>query len=135
MNLFKKSSYSDWLGVLASGLCVAHCAMIPLIFSAKPVFYGMIDRQVHNHGAWASLDYIFLVLGLLAVYYSARHTAHVTLKWILWLAWGVFAFGLLSEPLELSFGKWLMYASSITLVIAHIGNYRYRQQCKNEMQN
>ena len=133
MNQTGKINFSDWLGVSASTLCIVHCALTPLIFTAKPVFYGMIGKQVHNHGAWAALDYVFLILSLIAVYYSARHTAHPILKWVFWAAWIVFACGLLFEPHTMTSGHWLMYAGSIVLVIAHLINYQYNHHHKIEV--
>lgn len=133
MNQTKKLDYSDWLGAATSGLCAIHCTLTPLFFAAKPVLESTVGED--GLGVWGMLDYVFLILSLLAVWYSTRHTTHAHLKWILWLAWAVFAIGLLAEPLELSFGKWLMYAGSITLVIAHIKNYRHCQQCKLEVKN
>lgn len=135
MNQTKKIDYSDWLGAAASGLCAVHCALTPLLFAAKPALAGIVDEHAHGHGLWSSLDYIFLTLSLFAVWYSARHTTHPTLKWVLWIAWAVFAVGLLLEPFELAFGKWLMYAGSFALVIAHIKNYQHCQNCKVEMSN
>ncbi len=135
MNQTKKIEYSDWLGAAASGLCAIHCTLTPLFFAAKPVLESTIGGHAVNQSLWASLDFVFLALSLLAVWYSARHTVHTTLKWVLWVAWAVFAIGLLAEPLELSFGPWFMYAGSIALVIAHIQNYRHCKQCKIELPN
>lgn len=136
MNQNKKVNYADWLGISASGLCLIHCALTPIIFTAKPVFYGMIEKSVHNHEAWATLDYVFLILSFLAVWYAARHTPHALLKWVLWLAWTLFAFGLLLESHRSSLGHGLMYVGSITLVLAHIKNYYHGQrQCKIELSN
>ena len=131
----KSPIYSDILGTAASGLCAIHCALTPLFFAAKPLLESTTGEHTDGHGLWGMLDYVFLILSLLAVWYSARHTTHTNLKWILWVAWGVFALGLLSEPFELTFGIWLMYAGSFTLVIAHIKNYRHCQQCKLDMPN
>ena len=123
---------SDLLGVLASGLCAIHCALTPVFFAVRPLLETAHDGHHHDHvGFWGALDYVFLILSLLAVWYSARHTSHASFKWILWIAWGVFAVGLLSEPLNYSHGIWLMYFGSITLVVAHIQNYRYCQRCKH----
>ena len=134
MNQTEKLDYSDWLGAAASGLCAIHCTLTPIFFAAKPVLDSTVGEHAHGHGWWGALDYIFLVLSLLAVWYSARHTTHTTLKWGLWAAWGLFAFGLLSEPFGVPFGHWFMYVGSISLVIAHIKNYRHCQQCKVELQ-
>lgn len=132
MNPTKKINYSDWFGVAASALCTIHCALSPLFFVTKPVFASTFGAQAHSHGAWASLDYVFLVMSLLAVWYSSEHTNDSTISWMLWASWFVFAIGLFFEPLELSFGKFLMYVGSILLVIAHIKNYRHCQHCAIE---
>lgn len=130
MNQIKKMTYSDWLGAAASGLCAIHCTITPLFFVAKPVLASTIGEHSHHHELWAALDYVFLALSLLAVWYSARHTSLIIIKWVLWTAWGVFTVGLLSETFELSFGHWFMYIGSIALVITHIINYRHCRQCK-----
>ncbi len=124
----RRISRYDLLGVSASGLCVIHCTLTPLLFTAKPMLESTMGEHAHEGGFLAFFDYTFLVLSLVAVWFSARHTSHPNIKWILWIAWVVFAIGLLSEPLDLAFGKWLMYAGSITLVITHLQNYRY---CRN----
>ncbi len=137
MDQIKRLAYSDWLGVAASGLCAVHCALTPLFFAAKPALAGVVGEHAHahGHGFWGLLDYIFLVLSFLAVWYSARHTIQPALKWVLWAAWWGFAIGLLLEPYELASGKWLMYAGSFTLVIAHIKNYQHCRNCKVELSN
>lgn len=136
MNHTDNTDYSDWMGAVVSILCVVHCAVSPLFFVAKPVFASMmVSPHGHPHGLWASLDYIFLVLSLMAVWYSSEHTTHATLRWVLWASWVVFAIGLFFEPLEFPFGPWLMYAGSISLVIAHLQNYRHCQHCKIEVSN
>ena len=128
-----KLSQSDLLGAAASGLCAIHCILTPIFFAAKPVLNGTVDEYAHCTGLWAALDYVFLVLSLVAVWYSSRQTRQASIKWILWAAWFVFAAGLIAEPLHLPHGKWLMYAGSITLVLAHIQNYRYCRNCSNEV--
>ncbi len=128
MNQVKKLDYSDWFGAAVSGLCAIHCTLTPLFFAAKPIWKSTMGE--HSHFVWGMLDYVFLTLSLLAVWYSARHTTHTTLKWVLWASWGIFAVGLLSEPFDYPFGKWLMYAGSIILIIAHVKNYRHCQQCR-----
>lgn len=128
INQMEKLKYSDLLGVAASGLCAIHCALTPLFFAAKPVLESTMGEHSHGTGFWAFLDYFFLVFSLLAVWYSARHTKHKTIKMVLWIAWVVFAFGLLSELFHIHYGIWFMYIGSIALVVAHLYNHRY---CKN----
>ena len=135
MDQIKKMNYSDWLGAAASGICAIHCTLLPLFFVVQPVLGNAAAEHPGGLLILGLLDYVFLILSLLAVWYSARHTTHTTLKWILWFGWGMFAFGLLSEPFELPIGKWLMYAGSTTLVVAHLKNYRYCQKCTLKAQD
>lgn len=128
----KKLNRSDLLGAAASGLCAIHCTLTPIFFAAKPVLDGALGEHAHCTGIWAVFDYVFLVLSLAAVWFSARHTNHATIKWILWIAWVFFAVGLLSEPLNIAHGKWLMYTGSIALVVTHVQNYRYCQNSEHE---
>lgn len=123
-----KLNNSDFIGATVSFLCAVHCTLTPLIFAVKPVMESTMHHEhAHGHGFWAAFDYIFLVLSLLAVWFSARRAARPFLKWALWIAWLVFAAGLLTESLELSFSKWMMYAGSIALIIFHLQNHR---ECK-----
>lgn len=123
------STYSNLLGAVASGLCVIHCAVTPLLFVAKPMLEEATSEHEHLHGSpfWAAFDYIFLLLSFIAVYYSVRHTSHRSLKWVLWVSWVVFAAGILFEVFHLPYGHWLMYSGSIALVIGHLMNYRHCQ--------
>ncbi|MEO1011577.1 MAG: MerC domain-containing protein [Bacteroidota bacterium] len=133
MGQMEKLSYSDLLGVTASGLCAIHCALTPVFFAAKPLLETTMNKHVHGTGFWAQVDYLFLVLSLAAVWYSARHTVHTGIKKVLWGAWGVFAMGLLSEALYFAHGKWFMYIGSITLVAAHVYNHRHCKKAKLEV--
>ncbi|MEM9001808.1 MAG: MerC domain-containing protein [Bacteroidota bacterium] len=129
----EKLSYSDLLGAATSGLCAFHCALTPLFFAARPVLESTVGQQSHETGFWALLDYLFLIFSLAAVWYSARHTVHKGIKWVLWAAWGSFAIGLLSEAFQFIHGKWFMYIGSITLVVAHVYNHRYCKRSKMDV--
>ncbi|MEM6892167.1 MAG: MerC domain-containing protein [Bacteroidota bacterium] len=130
----EKLSYSDFLGVAASGLCAIHCALTPLFFAARPVLESTMGHHHHHgDGFWGLLDYLFLVLSLVAVWYSAKHTHHKRIRWVLWAAWAVFAIGLLSEIFHFEQGKWLMYAGSIVLVVAHWYNHRYCKRLRTDV--
>ncbi|MBX2926380.1 MAG: MerC domain-containing protein [Saprospiraceae bacterium] len=126
------SKKSDLLGIFASGLCAVHCAITPLFFAAKPLFDHATSH--HHHGAgpwgWAMLDYIFLVLSLLAVWVSTRHTNSRPIKTALWASWVCFAGGLALEIQDMALGKWLMYGGSIALIVAHIINLRHCRACE-----
>jgi len=126
----EKLGYSDLLGVTASGLCAVHCAITPLFFVARPVLESTIGVHDHGPGFWALLDYLFLILSLAAVWYSSKHTRHSGIKKVLWVAWSLFALGLLSGLVHFHHGIWFMYLGSIILVVAHGYNHRYTKKMK-----
>ena len=129
---FLRQKRSDLLGVLASGLCAIHCTLTPIFFLAKPILDNTVENQGHGNSLWTALEYVFLVLSLIAVWFSSKHTNLKSIKWILWSAWIVFSIGLLSERIHFENGIWLMYSGSAALVIAHVINYRHCQKCKKE---
>lgn len=124
MNHITKLTFSDLLGITASGLCTVHCLVAPLFFASKPLF-DHHGGHAHGTGWWASLDFIFLLLSMLAVYYSSKHTGHQSIKRWLWIAWFVFASGLLMEKFHIHVATWFLYSGSIALVLIHLLNYRY----------
>lgn len=123
MNNTKTLERSDLFGATISGLCSIHCAITPLFLASQP----LLEKHAHghNHGIWASLDYIFLILSLVAVWYSSRHTSYLKIKWILWISWILFAVGLILEMTGQSSNKLLMYIGSIALIVTHFANIRH----------
>lgn len=130
MKVFTSAYYSNSLGVVASALCMVHCAVTPFLFALHPVMENWAathdHAHAHSHGSlfWESFDYLFLVLSLVAVWFSVRHSHNKALKGILWMAWGVLTFGLLIELQGIAWGQYIMYVGSAALIIAHIQNYR-----------
>lgn len=117
------------MGVAVSALCAIHCTLTPLLFAAKPLLESTVDEGSRHSLLWHGLDYIFLILSLLAVWFSSRNTGYKLIALLLWLAWGLFTVGIFAEQCEFEAGKWLMYFGSISLVITHLQNYRYCRQC------
>ena len=116
---------SDLFGATISGLCAIHCTLTPLFFAARPLLETSVHDVPHVGQWWATLDYLFLVLSLAAVGYSAHRTDSKAIRVALWAAWTVFACGLLLEPVAISVAKAMMYAGSATLIIAHLLNHRH----------
>ena len=118
-------SRSDFFGAVISGICAVHCTLTPFLFAARPLLETTGHAAAHGDYWWALLDYVFLFFSLLAVGYSVRRTDSPSIRIWLWVAWAVFALGLLLEPLELPFAKALMYVGSFTLIFAHLRNLRH----------
>lgn len=112
-----RGRWPNLLGAAASGLCAIHCAAAPLVVAARPVLAKAAPHTTAE--VWDGLDFVFLSLSLLAVWLSSRHSADARLRAALWLAWGLFAAGIVCEHSGLEAGEWLMYLGSIALVALH----------------
>lgn len=118
--------HSDIIGALSSGFCTVHCLITPLIFISKPLIYSDTSLAMHSHPLlWVYLDFFFLVLGFVAVYFSVRHTTLTWIKWALWLSFLVFSLGIILEVAGYQIGTWIMVAGSAGLVLFHLYNRRY----------
>lgn len=116
----RDKSYSDYLGIASATICLIHCL-------AGPVVLGATAHAHDGHAAhWLAdhrWDYFFLLLGLAAVWYSARHTAHRAMKVLLWLTYAFLAASILLETQAWIF-RYLVYGASAGLIVAHLLNLR-----------
>lgn len=126
--------------MLSATICMVHCLITPLIFGAYahthrrarafgPDFAEMMGQPaVHPADYWHMLDYVFLAIGLAAVWYAVRH-AHS--RWIKALLWGSFAMltaCIFMESQAVLFAN-LLYLASAILIIAHgINIFQQRRQ-------
>ena len=119
---------SDSIGAFASGLCLIHCIVTPLIFMIQPL-------SVHADTApiwWKSLDYIFLLISFFAVYWSAKNTSKSWVKYALWASWALLTAAIVNEKLELfHLGELVVYIPAVSLIGLHIYNRRYHH-CDDE---
>ncbi len=106
---------SDLIGIGSSVLCIIHCLLLPVLILA-----GSLTGDAHR---WVWLDYLFVMLATLAVFYSTRRLKSLFLRRGLWLTLLVFSGALVfheHHPTAL----YVSVASSLLLVIFHIGSYR-----------
>lgn len=133
MNVFQSVSStvntkSNLLGAVASGLCLIHCIATPLIFIAQATasHHHHHDHDHHAVGWWGSLDYIFLVISAIAVYYSAQNSS---LRWMplaLYASWGILALLILNEKFHLMhLPHEAIYLPTLSLIGLHLYNRNY----------
>ena len=106
---------SDLIGIGSSVLCIVHCLLLPVLILA-----GSLAGDTHR---WAWLDYLFILLATLAVFYSTRQLKSAWLRRGLWLTLPVFGGAVVlheHHPAAL----YISIASSLLLVVFHIGSYR-----------
>ncbi|RMG63624.1 MAG: MerC domain-containing protein [Bacteroidetes bacterium] len=125
--------FSDYLGITSALICLLHCLAGPFVLGATMHLH---EHQAHGEsGLWwldHRWDYFFLLLGLIAVWFSARHTHRRTMKVLLWMTYGALAGAILLET-QAMFFQFLVYGASLGLIAAHVYNLRHllrrQQQC------
>lgn len=114
---------SDLFGIVSSSLCLIHCIAFPVFFAFSSLSVGFIDHHVH----W--LEYIFVLLAIMAVYYSTSKITSKGIKSSMWVSISIFGTAMLMHELSEIF-IYISILASIGLVVLHIINYRYCKGCK-----
>jgi hypothetical protein len=114
-----KASHShgkaDYIGILGSVLCIIHCLLMPALA------FGSSYASHHEHAGMLSLDYFFILINGIAVYYATRNHKSIPVRIILWGALVLFSTSLILEGKHIVFA-WLGYAGSALLIIGHLLN-------------
>ena len=76
---------SDVFGAMSSSLCLIHCLATPFLLVVP--FW------------WSNLNYIFIIVSLIAVYISAKNTSKKIMKVLLWIGFMLLSFCILNEEL------------------------------------
>lgn len=113
---------ADYVGITGSVLCVIHCLITPVL---------LVTSNVLQHDAlrvgYLSLDYVFIGVNIVAVYFATRHYAAPAVRVSLWSFLTVFAVAVVLEDMN-PFFEYLGYAASFGLVITHLVNIRQHRQ-------
>jgi len=118
-------SKSDLFGVLASSLCMIHCLATPFIFVVQACSASCCEA---GPWWWRIIDYLFLVISIIAIHYSSKTTKLNWMPTALYIGWGILAFLIINERFQfLAIPHTLVYLPAFTLVYLHIYNQRYCQ--------
>ncbi len=122
---FKKKA--DYIGIAGSVLCLVHCLAAPLL-----VMTSTLLRDDTLRTSFLGLDYVFIGVNIVAVYFATRHAASSGIRLALWGFLLLFATGLLLEDAGPAF-QYLAYAASAGLVGSHLLNLRrhHAQRLRN----
>ena len=129
MNLSIK--YSDKVGAASNILCMLHCLATPFIFLSQTQT-AHIGHDVPF--AWQIINYFFITISGIAVYYSAKNSTSNIVKVFMVLFWLILSFLIITEGLELlHLPEILTYISASSLSLLHIYNLNYctcsEQEC------
>ena len=118
----------DFIGVLASSLCLIHCVATPFLFVAKAC---SITCCSDSPAWWRVIDYIFIAISFIAILYATKNS---TKKWIqiaLWSSWILLLVAILSESFEIGlFPKSFAYFPALTIIGFHFYNLKYCKHSK-----
>ncbi len=96
-------------------LCIIHCLLLPVL-----VLAGSFSDEAHR---WEWLDYGFILLATVAVFYATRRLKSTFLRRGLWLSLLCFGGAIVlheHHPVAL----YASVASSLLLALFHLGSYR-----------
>jgi len=117
------SQKSDYIGALASSLCLIHCVATPLIFIAQTCTITCCEATPIW---WKFIDYIFLAISFFAIIWSTKTTTITWVKPMLWTSWLALVALILNENLEiLPLPEIAIYVPALALVILHLYNKKY----------
>ncbi len=112
------SRKADYIGITGSVLCIIHCLITPILLLTSSLFQNSTFRV-----GYLSLDYVFIGVNIVAVYFATRHYAPVAIKRSLWVFLTLFTVALLLEEKAPVF-EYIAYIASAGLVITHLVNIR-----------
>lgn len=104
--------FSDYLGIISSILCLVHCLLTPAILSFHYVF-------VKTTSQYEMVEYIFLCMSFLAVFFSSKNYNSYAGKIIMWLIFIVFATSIVFHNHVPAF---ISYSASSGLILLHFLN-------------
>lgn len=109
---------ADYIGITGSVLCLIHCLAAPMV-----VMTSSLLRDDTLRAGFLSLDYVFIIINIVAVYFATRQHSSSALRTALWSFLLLFTVGLLLEDVSPVF-EYVAYAASAGLVISHMLNLR-----------
>ncbi|NID12648.1 MerC domain-containing protein [Fibrivirga algicola] len=109
---------ADYIGITGSVLCLIHCLTAPVLVMTSNLF-----RDDTLRAGFLSLDYVFIAVNIVAVYFAARQHTSSAIRTALWGFLFLFSVGLLLEDVS-PFFEYIAYAASAGLVISHLFNLR-----------
>ncbi|TLV00751.1 MerC domain-containing protein [Dyadobacter luticola] len=115
MKVAHSHNKADYIGILGSVLCIIHCLLMPALA------FGSTFASGHDHTGFRSLDYFFILINGLAVFYATRNHKSLPLGILLWGALTLFSASLIFEGKHNIF-SWLGYVGSALLIIGHLIN-------------
>tara|TARA_B110000091_G_scaffold4641_1_gene4577 strand:+ start:3324 stop:3722 length:399 start_codon:yes stop_codon:yes gene_type:complete len=119
----------DKIGVISSTLCMIHCIITPFIFLAKVCTISCCsDAPVW----WQIIDYLFLGISFVAVYYTTKDRSLDWLKISFWITWFILLITIVNHTLEIIYlNPNLIYIPAFLIIMLHLYNMHFHK-CHNK---
>ncbi len=140
-----KNINSDFIGAVSAFLCIIHCAIVPILMGVHSIYYAgdvlaSTSHTEHSHSSleffnlfegshWHSLDYFFIVITLIAVFFATRKSLVSWIKVGLWSCASLFIISILLEEYVIGI-EYLAYLASALLIVFHVLNQRLGKKIK-----
>ena len=119
----------DNVGIIASTLCMIHCIGTPFIFIAKACSATCCAEAPLW---WVIIDYIFLFISFIAIYFISKNLKIRWLKNAFWISWVVLLFTILNHSLQIAnIPKNFIYIPAFSIIALHFYNLQFCK-CKND---
>ncbi len=112
------SRKADYIGITGSVLCIIHCVVTPLLLMTTSLLH-----DEHLRVGFLSLDYLFIGVNIVAVYFATRQALSLLVRRALWGFLTLFTVALLLEDVSEIF-QLMGYVASAGLVMTHLINIR-----------
>lgn len=124
MNKANTNRESDLFGAIASGLCLIHCITTPFLFVAHAC-------TAHSGCAaspawWKTLNYIFLIIALIAIYFTSKQINKQWVKIGFYVSWLLLLFVIINEDKGfIHIPEFINYIPPIALIGLHLYSRKY----------
>jgi len=120
---------SDRIGVISSTLCMMHCFATPFLFlSQTSLIFMTVDLTI----SWYIINFIFLIVSFIAIYYSVKNSSNKFIKIFLYFFWSILTGLIINETMGfLSIPETATYLSAFSLICLHIYNLNFCR-CDND---
>ena len=124
-----KRNNSDFIGAMASGLCLIHCVATPFIFIAQTCSATCCDTAPTW---WTNIDFLFIGISFFSVLWSVKNSSKLWIKIALWMSWFALSIVIINEKVDLiHIPESIIYIPAIALIILHLYNKKYCN-CKED---
>ena len=113
----------DNIGIIAGFLCAIHCIATPFLFIAKACTATCCAEAPIW---WIFIDYLFLIISFIAIYYTNKSTTNYWVKLSLWISWFLLGFSIVSHSFDITYlTKNFIYFPAFTIIFLHFYNLKF----------